>query len=94
MKWDIEYPTEFGEWCDILSEDEQESIALSVGLLEALGANLPHPPSDTIKGPKFSNMKELRALRVIFLDVPTQNTQYRKETKDTTDVFQTRFFQI
>ncbi len=60
MKWDNEYTTEFREWWDTLSENEQESIALSVGLLEALGPNLPHPHSDTIKKPKFTNMKELR----------------------------------
>jgi hypothetical protein len=43
-----------------LSAGEQESIAVSVGLLETLGPNLPRPHSDTVKGSEFSNMKELR----------------------------------
>ena len=38
----------------------QESITVSIGLLETLGPNLPRPHSDTVKGSKFTNMKELR----------------------------------
>ena len=60
MKWKIEYTDEFGEWWETLTEDEQESIAVSVELLEIMGPNLPRPHSDTIKGSKFKNMKELR----------------------------------
>jgi len=60
MKWEIEYTDEFEIWWKTLSADEQESIAVSVGLLEVLGPNLPRPHSDTVKGSKFSNMKELR----------------------------------
>jgi len=41
-------------------ESEQESIAVSVTLLEIMGPNLPRPHSDTVKGSRFSNMKELR----------------------------------
>ncbi|MGW8159231.1 MAG: type II toxin-antitoxin system RelE/ParE family toxin [Desulfoprunum sp.] len=32
----------------------------SVGLLEILGPNLPRPHSDSVKGSRFKNMKELR----------------------------------
>ena len=60
MKWEIEYTDEFGEWWDTLSEGEQESIAVSVGLLEIMGPNLPRPHSDTVKGSRLNNMKELR----------------------------------
>jgi hypothetical protein len=60
MIWEIEYTEEFEEWWETLSEEEQESIAVSVGLLEKLGPNLPRPHSDTVNGSKFSNMKELR----------------------------------
>ena len=60
MNWEIEYTDEFEEWWDTLSAEEQESIAVSVGLVETLGPNLPRPHSDTIKGSKFNNMKELR----------------------------------
>jgi hypothetical protein len=60
MRWEIEYTDEFGKWWDTLTEEEQDSIAVSVGLLERLGPNLPRPHSDTVKGSKFPNMKELR----------------------------------
>ena len=60
MTWEIEYTDEFEQWWDTLSEAEQESIAVSVGLLENMGPNLPRPHSDTVKGSRFSNMKELR----------------------------------
>ncbi len=60
MEWQIEYTDEFEEWWYSLNEEEQEAIATSVGLLEKLGPNLPRPHSDTVKGSKFTNMKELR----------------------------------
>jgi hypothetical protein len=60
MKWEIEYTDEFGEWWEALSQDEQDSIAVTVGLLEQLGPNLPRPHADTVRGSKFPNMKELR----------------------------------
>lgn len=60
MKWEVEYTDEFGEWWETLSEDEQESIAVSIGLLEIMGPNLPRPHADTVKGSRFKNMKELR----------------------------------
>lgn len=60
MEWEIEYTNEFEEWWNTLTEDEQESITVSVGLLELMGPNLPRPHSDTINGSRFKNMKELR----------------------------------
>ena len=60
MEWGIEYTEEFERWWDTLSEYEQESVAVSVGLLEIMGPNLPRPHSDTVKGSRFNNMKELR----------------------------------
>ena len=60
MKWEIEYTDEFERWWETLTEDEQESVAVSVGLLEIMGPNLPRPHSDTVKGSRFNNMKELR----------------------------------
>ncbi len=60
MEWQIEYTDEFEEWWSSLNEEEQEAVATSVGLLEKLGPNLPRPHSDTVKGSKFTNMKELR----------------------------------
>jgi hypothetical protein len=58
--WEVEYTDEFGAWWDTLSEDEQESLVASVNLLRHLGPTLPRPYSDTLKGSKHSNMKELR----------------------------------
>ena len=60
MEWEIEYTNEFEKWWATLTVEEQESIAVSVGLLEKLGPNLPRPHSDTVKGSMHSNMKELR----------------------------------
>lgn len=58
--WEIEFTDEFGAWWNVLSEDEQESVAASVELLRRLGPNLPRPHADVLKGSKHSNMKELR----------------------------------
>lgn len=58
--WDVEYTDEFGQWWETLTEDEQESLAVGVELLRTLGPSLPRPHSDTLKGSKHSNMKELR----------------------------------
>lgn len=60
MTWDVEYSDEFGAWWQDLSEAEQESVAHSIGLLEALGPNLGHPHSSGINGSKHSHMRELR----------------------------------
>jgi len=58
--WEVEYTDEFGRWWETLTEDEQESLVVSVELLRSIGPGLPRPHSDTVKGSKHSNMKELR----------------------------------
>lgn len=58
--WEVEFTEEFEAWWSTLDEEEQESVAASVGLVEQLGPHLPRPHSDTVKGSKHSNMKELR----------------------------------
>jgi hypothetical protein len=60
MNWDVEYTDEFGEWWQGLSENEQESLAASVRVLEARGPNLGFPHSTGIIGSKHSHMRELR----------------------------------
>ena len=40
MDWDVEFTEEFEAWWDGLTEAEQDSIAQSVGLLEANGPTL------------------------------------------------------
>lgn len=60
MSCEVEYTDEFESWWDDLSEDEQDSIAASVGLLEERGAQLPYPHSSGIKISRHSHMRELR----------------------------------
>lgn len=37
MAWEVEFTDEFEEWWDSLTGDEQDSIDISVGLLEEFG---------------------------------------------------------
>lgn len=57
---EVEYTDEFGVWWDGLGEDEQESVAHGIGLLEARGATLGHPHSSGVVGSRHSHMRELR----------------------------------
>jgi hypothetical protein len=58
--WDIEFTDEFGIWWGNLSEDEQESLTVSVKVLEVLGPALGRPHADTVNESRHRNMKELR----------------------------------
>ncbi len=58
--WDIEFTDEFGEWWSEPSEDEQESLTVSVKLPQVLGPALGRPHADTVKQSRHRNMKELR----------------------------------
>lgn len=58
--WEVEYTDEFEQWWQSLTEDQQQDLFVGVELLRNLGPSLPRPYSDTIKGSKHSNMKELR----------------------------------
>ena len=60
MATEVEYTDDFGAWWDRRSEDEQESVDVSVRLLEAKGIALPLPHSSDVKGSKHGNMRELR----------------------------------
>jgi hypothetical protein len=60
MAWEIEYTNEFGDWWFNLTEEEQESVAASVQLLEERGAMLGFPHSSGINGSKHGHMRELR----------------------------------
>lgn len=57
---EVEYSNEFGAWWEALTESEQESVAYSVGLLEAKGAALRYPHSSGVEGSKHAHMRELR----------------------------------
>ncbi len=58
--WEVEYTDEFGAWWDALPGEVQESIAHDVEILRAVGPGLGRPQVDTVKGSRYSNMKELR----------------------------------
>jgi hypothetical protein len=60
MRWEIEYTDEFGAWWETLREDEQESLAATVRLLEERGPDLRFPHSSGINGSKHAHMRELR----------------------------------
>jgi hypothetical protein len=60
MVWQIEYTDEFGDWWSDLTEEEQESVAASVQLLEERGPMLGFPHSSGINGSKHGHMRELR----------------------------------
>jgi hypothetical protein len=60
VEWGVEYTDEFENWWESLNEDEQESVASCVLLLEASGPMLGYPFSSAIAQSKYSHMRELR----------------------------------
>ena len=60
MTWDVEFTDEFEQWWDELDEDEQESVAATVELLENRGPQLPYPHSSGVHQSKHGRMRELR----------------------------------
>lgn len=60
MTWDVEYTDEFEAWWLGLDVDEQESLAASIGLIEALGPYVPFPHSSGIESSRHRRMRELR----------------------------------
>jgi hypothetical protein len=60
MPWEVEYTDEFDQWWSGLTEEEQEDVAASVGLLEEMGPRLPYPHSSSIESSRHNVMRELR----------------------------------
>ena len=60
MTWEVEYTDPFGEWWRQLNEEEQDSVASAVRVLQMKGPNLPHPYSSGIKKSRHNHMRELR----------------------------------
>ena len=79
MTWDVEYSDEFGRWWDELTVAEQESVDVSVRLLEAMGPQLPFPHSSAIKSSRHGHLRELRIqhagqpYRVLYAFDPRRN---------------------
>ena len=59
-RWDVEFTNDFGAWWEGLTEDRQDKIAASVGLLEQYGPNLGYPHASKVNGSKHRKMRELR----------------------------------
>jgi hypothetical protein len=60
MAWEVEYTDVFWAWWDELSEDQQDRLAATAGLLAAQGPSLGFPHSSGVKGSKHKQMRELR----------------------------------
>lgn len=60
MTWDIEVTDEFRDWYRSLVEEERDSIAVTVDMLEAAGPALGFPHSSQIHGSRHGRMRELR----------------------------------
>jgi len=79
MAWEIECTDEFEGWWSNLTEEEQESVAASVRLLEERGPALGFPHSSAINGSKHGHMRELRTqhggrpLRTLYAFDPRRN---------------------
>jgi hypothetical protein len=58
--WEVEYTDQFEEWWNTLDADEQESVAVSVRLLQELGPKLRFPHTSGVKGSRHRRMRELR----------------------------------
>jgi hypothetical protein len=59
--WEVEFTDEFEQWWETLSEDEQDAVDRSVGLLENIGPLLKFPYSSGVKQSKHGVMRELRS---------------------------------
>jgi hypothetical protein len=60
MAWEVEFTDEFNRWWDSLTENQQDDVAYSVGLLTKLGPALGFPHSSKIIGSRHPGMRELR----------------------------------
>ena len=60
IEWMVLTDEDFVLWLNGRPDGLKEEIAMHIGLLAAYGPTLGRPRVDTIKGSKFTNMKELR----------------------------------
>ncbi|HDS1154039.1 TPA: type II toxin-antitoxin system RelE/ParE family toxin [Pluralibacter gergoviae] len=61
--WNIQVTETYKLWHQALSAKDQARVLAMLDLLEKEGPRLGRPYADTIKGSRFSNMKELRIQR-------------------------------
>ena len=60
MHWEVEYTDEFERWWDRLTEEEQDSVAVAIELLEERGPDLRQPHSSGVESSRHGRMRELR----------------------------------
>ena len=60
MSWGVEFTDEFETWWGTLDEEEQESVATTIALLQSRGPALPFPHSSDVKSSRHGRMRELR----------------------------------
>jgi len=60
VQWEVEYTDEFERWWNNLTEEEQDSVAVAVELLEERGPELRHPHSSGVESSRHGRMRELR----------------------------------
>jgi len=65
MGWNVEGTVEFEEWFLLLEADAARAVNASVEMLRQFGPLLKRPAADTLKGSKYSNLKELRPTQTI-----------------------------
>lgn len=58
--WELTYTDEFQAWWDTLDDATRASILAGIQQLPTFGPALGRPLVDTIRGSRYSNMKELR----------------------------------
>jgi len=60
LVWSIKTTDVFDGWFRSLSAIDRASVLAALIVLREKGSGLPRPYADTIKGSRYSNMKELR----------------------------------
>ena len=58
MAWEVEFTDEFGAWWEELTQEEQDAIDRTVGLLEERGPTLSYPHSSDVKGSRRNLIEE------------------------------------
>lgn len=76
--WTIKTTDTFDNWFTSLNDSDRASVLAGLMVLREKGPGLPRPYADTLKGSRFSNMKELRIqsrgepIRAFFAFDPTR----------------------
>lgn len=80
--WEIKTTDAFDHWYRSLSDADRAGVLAALMVLRGKGPGLPRPYADTVKGSRYSNMKELRIqcrgepLRAFFAFDPYRTVPY------------------